>query len=203
MKKTLYEYIEQNQKNIEVRIKMAFEPSTEQLDKIDRHLQKYDAQSVSKPDRIMLQSAPIDFPEFTGYEIYVIDAVCALPVSSFMLQSELCKILSVQENLVRVRVAGEPSEVEQEAAEEAAKDKTEYKARLTDPKYSELKQEKQTAYGTKALGDFIKDIRKNTRKQEFAAKTEIKASPLPTEDGKTSPISGRNARPELMRNKGR
>lgn len=204
MKKTLIEYIEQNQKDIEVRIKFAFEPTKEQLDKLDRHLKKYDAQSVSSPDRIMLQTAPPDFPEFTGYEIYVIDAKVALPVSSFILQTEICKILPAQESLVRVRVAGEPSEVEQEANEEAAKDKTEYKARLTDPKYSEVKQEKQKVYGQKPLSDFIKDIRKNTRKQDFAAKSEIKASELPTEDGRVSPISGRNARPDPMdRNKGK
>jgi len=79
-----------------------------------------------------------------------------------------------------------------------AKDKTEYKARLEDAKYSEVKQEKQKIYGNKPTADFIKDIRKHTRKYEFAKKTEIKPAQLPTEDGKTSPINGRNAIPDPM-----
>ena len=198
MKKNLIEYIEQNQKDAEVRIKFAFEPEKEQLDKLERHLKKYDAQKVSAPQRVMLQSAPLDFPDFKGYEIYVVDASCSLPVSSFSLQQELCKILCTQESMIRVRVAGEPSEVEQEAMEADAKDKTEYKARLEDAKYSEVKQEKQKIYGNKPTADFIKDIRKHTRKYEFAKKTEIKPAQLPTEDGKTSPINGRNAIPDPM-----
>ena len=198
MNKNLLEYIEQNQKDAEVRIKFAFEPNKEQLDNLERHLKKYDAQKVSAPQRVMLQSAPLDFPDFKGYEIYVIDVACALPVSSFALQQELCKILSIQESMIRVRVVGEPSEVEQAAMAEEAKDKTEYKARLEDAAYSEFKQEKQKIYGNRPTADFIKEIRKHTRKYEYAKKTEIKASPSPTEDGKTSPISGRNAIPDPM-----
>jgi ASC-1-like (ASCH) protein len=199
MTKTLLEYIEQNKKEVEVRIKFAFEPEKEQLDKLERHLTKYDAQRVSAPQKTMLQSTPIDFPDLKGYEIYIIDAMCGLPVSSFALQTEICKILGISESQIRVRVAGEPSEVEQEALEAAEDDKKEYKARLEDPKYSEVKQEKQTVYGNKPTADFIKEIRKQTRKMTFAKKTEIKPSPMPTEDGKTSPISGRNTIPDPMK----
>jgi len=200
--KTLLEYIENNKKETVVRIKFAFEPESEQLDKLERHLKKYDVLQVSAPQRVMLQSTPLDFPDFKGIELYFVDFECELPVSSFMLQQEICKLLNTNPTLIKVRVENEPSEIEQETLEqeaEKAADEEKPEAKLLDPEY---KQElpktpvKQNLYGNKPTADFIKDIRKNTKEMLFAKHSEVAAS-LPLEDvAATSPISGTNKIPD-------
>ena len=125
MKKTLLEFVQDNEKDYPIRIKTTFELDSDALDRVERHLKKYDVIEVSKPERIMLQANPIDFPENHGWEIYITDAVTRLPVSYDVLQAELVKLLCVHASQIKVRNPNAPREEEAEAQEEKAKEEFE------------------------------------------------------------------------------
>ena len=195
MKKTLLEYVQTNEKEYAVRIKTTFEPDNDTLNRIERHLKKYDVVDVKKPERIMLQANPIDFPENHGWEIYVTDAITRLPVSYDVLHEELVKLLCIHASQIKVRNPEAPREEEAETQDEEQKEQ-EYHVRLTDPKYSEVEKDTKQYFGDAFNADFLKGLQTKERKQVFAKKSEIKASkPLKAEKS-FSPISGRNARPD-------
>jgi len=195
--KTLLEYIEANQKDYKIRLKFAFEPSKDQMATLERHLKKYDVKDVSNVARLMLQSQPTDFPDYKGYEIYLVDAVTALPVSYDSLKQEICDLLCVDPSQIKVRNPDAPRE--EEVDQEEAKEE-EYVPRLTDEKYSEIEQTKtKPAFGDDFNASFLKDLAGQKRKQEFAKRPDVKPSkPLKAEKS-LSPISGRNTIPDPMK----
>lgn len=195
MKKTLLEYVQNNEKEYPVRIKTTFELDSDTLDRIERHLKKYDVVAVSKPERVMLQANPIDFPENQGWEIYITDAVTRLPVSYDILQAELVNMLCVHASQIKVRNPEAPREEEAEAQEEPKKEE-EYHVRLTDPKYAEIEQDKKKYFGDDFNAEFLKGLQTKERKPVFAKRPDVKPSkPLKSEKS-LSPISGRNQRPD-------
>ncbi len=194
MKKTLLEYVQNNEKEYPVRIKTTFELDDETLDRIERHLKKYDVIEVKKPERVMLQANPIDFPENHGWEIYITDAVTRLPVSYDVLQAELVTALCVHASQIKVRNPNAPREEEAQEQEEPKKE--EYHVRLTDPKYAELEKDKKQYFGDDFNAEFLKGLQTKERKPVFAKRPDVKPSkPLKSEKS-LSPISGRNQRPD-------
>lgn len=169
---TLLEYIEQMQTKHDIRIKFCCPVTDEMMDKIERHLQRYDAEKVSSPKKTILQTRPMDFPQVESAEIYIIDFVSNLPVSNEMLKQELARLLIVSEGEIVVRNQADPIEIEQE--EEKFKDKdTEYKVKLgTDYDKSEKSDVKpDELYGDKYNTKFLKELKKlsDERKKETKA----------------------------------
>jgi hypothetical protein len=167
---TLLEYIEQMQTKHDIRIKFCCPVTDEMMDKIERHLQKYDAEKVSSPKKTILQTRPMDFPQVDSAEIYIIDFVSNLPVSNEMLKQELARLLAVSEGEVVVRNQADPIEIEQE--EEKFKDKDEnYKVKLgADYDKSESSGVKaQEVFGDKYNTAFLKELKKlsDDRKKEL------------------------------------
>lgn len=194
MKKTLLEYVQNNEKEYPVRIKTTFELDSDTLDRIERHLKKYDVVAVNKPERVMLQANPIDFPENQGWEIYITDAVTRLPVSYDVLHAELVKLLCVHGSQIKVRNPNAPREEDAEEQEEQKQE--EYHVRLTDPKYAEVEQDKKQYFGDDFNAEFLKGLQTKERKPVFAKRPDVKPSkPLKSEKS-LSPISGRNQRPD-------
>lgn len=107
---TLLEYINQLQQEHRYRIKMAFQPTDRQLEVLERHMKKYDALEVSRPEKLMLQAQPMDFPQLGGHEIVIIDVVTRLPISTPSLEAELRGLLFVREGVLRVFGRDEPLE---------------------------------------------------------------------------------------------
>jgi len=99
---TLLEYINQLQREHRYRIKMAFQPSERQLEVLERHMKKYDALEVGRPEKLMLQAQPMDFPHLGGHEIVIVDVVTRLPISMPVLQSELHGLMFVKDGMVKV-----------------------------------------------------------------------------------------------------
>lgn len=89
---------------------MAFQPSDRQLEVLERHMKKYDALEVSRPEKLMLQAQPMDFPQLGGHEIVIVDVVTRLPISTPTLESELRGLLFVREGVLRVFGRDEPVE---------------------------------------------------------------------------------------------
>lgn len=113
---TLLEYINQLQREHRYRVKMAFQPSDRQLETLERHMKKYDALEVGRPEKLMLQARPMDFPQLGGHEIVIVDVVTRLPVSGPTLESELRSLMYVAEGLLKVFGRDEPLEQQIEAA---------------------------------------------------------------------------------------
>jgi hypothetical protein len=117
---TLLEYLESVKKQQKVRIKLACGCSNEILDKIERHLDKYDVEQVHAPQKTILQKRPLDFPQLDQAEVYIIDFTANLPVSLQQLHSELATLLRVPEGLVVIRSPEDPRETQDEAGKELA-----------------------------------------------------------------------------------
>jgi hypothetical protein len=111
---TLLEYINQLQREHRYRIKMAFQPTDRQLESLERHMKKYDALEVGRPEKLMLQSVPMDFPQLGGQEIVIVDVVTRLPISPPMLESELRGLMFIANGTLKVFGRDEPVEQEME-----------------------------------------------------------------------------------------
>lgn len=187
--KTLLEYIETLQQKHDVRIKLACECSDELCDKIEKHLEKYDAEKITRPSKTILMSRPLDFPNLEMAEVYIIDFTAKLPVSPEMLKQELARLLNINEGLIVVRMANEPREEEAQHDEEAEKSKVkdeEYKAKIgtdydkrekSDVKADEL-------YGDKYNTKFLKELKKlsDERKKEIKTPKVIKDPDVPASE---------------------
>lgn len=173
---TLREYIETLQTKHDVRIKLACECGDDMCDRIEKHLEKYDAEKISRPSKTILQRRPLDFPNMDMAEVYIIDFTANLPVSTEMLKQELTKLLNISEAEIVVRMANEPRELEAEHDEEGDKFKkkpeklqakigTDYsKEEASEKKASEL-------FGDKYNSAFLKELKKlsDERKKETKA----------------------------------
>lgn len=120
---TLLEYINQLQREHRYRVKMAFQPSDRQLESLERHMKKYDALEVGRPEKLMLQAVPMDFPQLGGHEIVIVDVVTRLPVSPPVLEGELKSLMYIADGVLKVFGRNEP--IEQQIEEE--KPEGEYK----------------------------------------------------------------------------
>lgn len=172
---TLREYIESLQTKHDVRIKLACDCSDEMCDKIEKHLEKYDAEKISRPSKTILMRRPLDFPQLDMAEVYMIDFTANLPVSTEMLKQELVKLLNVSEAQVVVRMANEPREleVEHEEDEKVSKEPKKVEAKLgTDYGKDEAAEEKASdLFGDKYNSAFLKELKKlsDDRKKEMKA----------------------------------
>lgn len=173
---TLREYIESIQQKHDVRIKLACDCNDEICDKIEKHLEKYDAEKISRPNKTILQRRPLDFPNMEMAEVYIIDFTANLPVSTEMLKQELVRLLNISEGSIVVRMANEPREVEAEHDEESEKFLKEPKkleAKLgTDYSKEEAPEKKASElFGDKYNSAFLKELKKlsDDRKKEMKA----------------------------------
>lgn len=174
---TLLEYINQLQREHRYRIKMVFAPSERQLESIERHMKKYDALEVGRPEKLMLQSMPPDFPQYGGHEIVLVDVVTRIPVSPAMLEAELRGLLMVPEGTLRAFSHDDPivQQEETEDTEEPGKYEVKVGADYSDKEANPVKAEDVAgdAYVEKVLKDAAKDDR---RKVVLAKETDAKTS---------------------------
>ena len=127
---TLFEYIEQLKTKHEIRVKIAVPLEDGQLDKIEKHLEKYDAERITAPHKLILQKRPLDFPDLDSAEVQIIDFVAGLPVSNEVLKMEISKLLNCVERYVVVRHATDPRETQDDIAKNSLQDGKAGKAKL-------------------------------------------------------------------------
>lgn len=196
---TLLEYISQLQREHRYRIKMAFAPTEKQIEVLERHMRKYDALEVGRPEKLMLQATPMDFPQLAGHEIVIVDVVTRLPVSTPMLAEELCSLMFVKSSSLRVFGRDEPIEKQIEAAESDKKQAepitgADYTANEANPVSAE------DAAGDKYVQNLLTDLAKVSADK----KSKITSAPAfeTPADGKVSPIgSVQNKIPSPLKGK--
>jgi len=188
---TLLEYINLLQNEHRFRIKMVFQPSDKQLETIERHLKKYDALEVGRPEKLMLQAIPMDFPQHGGHEIVIVDIVTRLPISPAMLEAELRNLLGAAEGTLKVFGRDEPvqKEIEKEPNDSPYEVKIgeDYRANEANP----VKADETT--GDKYNQSMLKDYDKANKERKDSIRkpfTKTTSGPIYDEpkDGKTSPL---------------
>jgi len=149
---TLLEYLESVKKRYKCRIKLACGCSNEMLDKLERYLEKYDVESVSAPQKTILQKRPLDFPQLEMAEIYIVDFVANLPVSLQLLKTEVAELLRVSEGLVVVVNPEDPRETQDDLA----------KMERTEPLLTTEPADttEQNSFGDKFNTNFLKELKK-------------------------------------------
>jgi hypothetical protein len=140
MKKTLADYLLLAEKEFKYRLKFATEMTELHLEKLERLLQKYDLIDVEKIYKTPIQKNPMDFPTLDIAEVYIIDIVTRLPVSTETLKEEIYRSLRIPTNFMYVRSETSPQEAYNE---EIVKNRdTEYKVKLeNDDPASDVKAE--------------------------------------------------------------
>lgn len=175
---------------------MAFVPSERQLEVLERHMKKYDALEVGRPEKLMLQAQPMDFPQLGGHEIVIVDVVTRLPVSMSILQTELRALMFIKDGMLKVFGRDEPVQQEIEALE-AGKEQADpvTGAEYRDAEGNPLKAD--DASGDKYNQSMLKDLDKvRAEAKANIVKSDAKSdAPMsdPTweapADGKASPLS--------------
>jgi len=182
--KSFNQYLAEAEKEHAFRVKVAGDLKDEQLDRMEEALKKYEAFSISKPKKTIMQSNAPDFDGLGPAEINIIDIKTRQPVAPHILLNDIVEALGVPESIVRVK---NPA-MEEEGPAEEKKDLL-----STD---SEYPKDEHGEPGSKFYGDeynstFLKELAKNraTPKTEFA-KTPEKVEVMKNESpGKDSPLS--------------
>lgn len=155
--KSFKQYLAESKQTYHYRIKLAKELTNEELDRIERHLVKYDVQKFSAPKKLMLQSTPYDFPQLRGYEIYVAEFTTNIPASAYQIQTEIQNLIGISDGFMKVRSDMEPLEKQEQA--ELAGDKGEAESLLADDKYSEAESvNADDYYGEKYNTKFVQEL---------------------------------------------
>lgn len=162
--KSFKQYLQESKQTYNFRIKLAKELSNEELDRIERHLVKYDVQKFSAPKKLMLQSTPYDFPQLRGYEIHVVEFTTALPASAYQIQIEIQNLIGISDGFMKVRSENEPLEQREQALQDA---ESAEKSLLEDPDYTEAdKLNSEDFYGDKYNTNFVQELLKLRKEQE-------------------------------------
>lgn len=156
--KSYKQYLKEAKQTYDFRIKIAKGVTDEQVDKIEKHLLKYDVQKFSAPKKLMLQSEHRDFPTMRGIEIQVIEFSTALPASAFQIQEELKKLVGIGDGLMKVRGAHEQEDIQPDK---------EAKSVLEDDEYSDAeKVNTDDFYGDKYNTSFVQELLKLRKQKE-------------------------------------
>jgi hypothetical protein len=154
--KSFKQYLAESKQSYNYRIKLAKELSNEELDRIERHLVKYDVQKFSAPKKLMLQSTPYDFPQLRGYEIFVVEFTTNIPASAYQIQTEIQNLIGISDGFMKVRSDMEPLEKQEQAELAGADDAV---SLLADENYSEAEDvNADDYYGDKYNTSFVQEL---------------------------------------------
>ena len=166
--KTFKQYLTESKRDYTYRIKLINEIDNESVDRIERHLAKYEVKTVQAPKRLMLQSAPYDFPQARGHEVHVIEFTTERPASAYQIQEELKSLLGLGDAVMKVRSDMEPLEQQEQAATSEPK---EIGSMLEDGDYSEAEKiRSEDYYGDKYNSKFVQELLSLRKDKEKEAK---------------------------------
>lgn len=116
--KNLMDIILNSEQVHEFRIKFAFQPSDQNIERIKQILGKYDLVDCSPLTRTIFQVKPMDFYNLDAGEIWMFDVTLAQPVIPEILQAEVSGIVGCAQDLVHVRDKASPYQQQMAAQED-------------------------------------------------------------------------------------
>ena len=111
--KTLKNYLNESVHRGKISIKFAFSPSDAQFDAVERYLKRFGLTEIQRP--VEVDNDGLDFYNIPNHRVFKIQAEVQVPISPYVLQTEIKSLLNVSENFVLVRNEQEP--VEQSSAD--------------------------------------------------------------------------------------
>lgn len=151
--KTFKQYLQESKKNWKFKIKTIHELTDDQADRIEKHLMKYDSNGLGAAKKTMLQSAPKDFPQHRGYEVFSYEFETQLPATSAQIQNEVRNMLGLTDSTFKIRGEHEPDHIEDD---EDKKDVSEDSENVDSEDY----------YGDEFNKSFIADLLKLRKEKE-------------------------------------
>lgn len=114
--KSFIQYLAESIKENFYAVKLAMEPTPEQVKTIENYLSKYDLIKISKPTEVMYDK--IDFYDnYKHKDVWKIEFVTGMPISPYTVLQELKAALGVPEDHIIVRGSNEPYELEADDCE--------------------------------------------------------------------------------------
>lgn len=150
-----------NQVSTEYRVKFAFEPSKKQVEDLKLIFDKYDCQGMSKLDRTIFQSKPVDFYSLDCGEIWMLDVDLLKGIQHDIIRAEICKALKVPETFVVIGLKDVPHntyELDNEI------DFDEYVPKTLDTQYSDAHEVSDDLYGEKLKDKVISAAEEDYKK---------------------------------------
>jgi hypothetical protein len=108
MSKTLSDYLLMVQKEYTYRIKIAHQLDDSHFEKLERPFYKYDVFDVKSISKTPIHKNPLDFPNVSASEVFIIEIVSMIPISTETLRFEIANCLRLPDNLVHVRNENSP-----------------------------------------------------------------------------------------------
>ena len=131
------EYLNESTKEYRYRIKTVVPIETNEMNKIENVLKKYDLKDVSTARRTPIQEHPLEFVNISNREVYILDANLGMPASTQQLHSELYDALEVTADYIVVRSESDPILLQTEDANS----EEDYETKLsTDSEYLDSEQ---------------------------------------------------------------
>jgi len=160
---SLKNYLIENERRYNYRIKTVVPLEEDQLDVIERCIMKYVPVEMSRVRKTIIQENPLDFTDVKNAEVYTIDIVVTLPASAYVLQQELKYTLGIPEKFIVVRAENDPIErqsqqivANNEMDADAKNDGMMRSALLTQPDYPEAPNtNSEDYYGNKFVTKFL------------------------------------------------
>jgi hypothetical protein len=108
--KNFLEYLTENQKTYEFRIKVANCDPKDKMEELKAGLAGYVVDSISAPKTLPIQTNDIDFPSMSNCEIYLMDAVFKYPLNDDQLRAIVSERLCCPQSQVVVVSPNHPEE---------------------------------------------------------------------------------------------
>jgi hypothetical protein len=160
MAKTLSDYLLMVQKEYTYKIKIAHAMDDKDFERMERPLVKYDVYDVKSMTKTPIQKNPLDFPNVSASEVYIIEIVSLLPISTETLRWELSKSMHFHMDYIHVRNENSPYN---EYEEKMLKFQEEtYMPKMDDPFYKTDMTGDNTLYGDKYNEKMVKELTDKT-----------------------------------------
>lgn len=153
MTKQFKDYLTENAKKYEFRIKVAGNVTTEQEKTMEALLGKFQVSSFKKAGTTPIQALPLDFPKIKNSEVHIYEVTLDYPSTQWELHEYICSNTSFNQESIVVRKPGEPLE-EYQTPSEPRKG-----ALLNDGEYKESPNANiDDYYGDKYNTGFVKEL---------------------------------------------
>ena len=155
MIKNFKDYLTENAKKYDFRIKIACDITNEQSDTIKSLLDRFQLSGFKKTGKTPIQDLPLDFPKIKNAEVSIFEVTLDYPTTPWELREYICNnFAGITLDEIVVRAPSEPSEEYQATKESRRED-----ALLNDIDYKEAENAKfEDFYGDKYNSGFVKEL---------------------------------------------
>ncbi len=121
----------------EYRIKFTYEPSSKDVERVKRFMEKYDVVDCGAVRHTIFQTNPVDFPHLDAGEIYMMDVSTARAMQLTEAIRKLAEYTDIPECCLNIRNMAEPLQCYESVEEDDLQFDEEYEAKLFDTEYKD------------------------------------------------------------------